>query len=78
MQGTVKSKSKYLFIYTENSKVTCLCFSSQVSTNVPLISVGRLGTSPTNLLLRPRSVKSERQQIKNILGNKKAEIYSMT
>lgn len=52
--------------------------SSQVSTSVPLTNAGRLDTSPMNLLLRPRSVKSEEGQIKSILGNKKSAAYNVT
>lgn len=76
--GKVESKSRYIFIYTKMKKPLLLCISSQVSTNVPLISAGRLDTSPTNLLLRPRSVKSKRQQKMSTLSNRKSEIYNMT
>ena len=56
-----------------------VCLFSQVSTNVPLISAGRLDISPMSLLLRPRSVKSEKkQQKKKILCNEKSNIYNMT
>lgn len=51
---------------------------SQVSTSVPLTNAGRLDTSPMNLSLKPRSVRSEMWQIKSILDNKKSGTYRLT
>lgn len=44
-----------------------VCLYSQVSIKVSLISAGRLDISPMNLLLKPRSVKSEKQQKREFL-----------